>query len=494
MYINVRNNEDGDYIFMTNEYKIQTKEFGAYDVVVCGGGTAGCFAAIAAARGGAKTLLIERSFKLGGMLTVGNAGITKFTEHCRDVDIYKSEVLDVLGTEPERVQVVRGIPHEFVDRLLKRGGAVGTHGVAGSYIFSEKAAAELTLIEMLDEAGVEVLYDTRVCLANAESGVLRSVVVCNKEGFSEIGAKYFIDCTGDADVAALAGVSFRLGASEYDVKKGGARAVGELQHMGAMHRVRGVDFERLFKYLEENPDRFVQHEFGVMSLENVKTSYRNGEMCVFRVLADVPGVSVLRPVQFYNLPGKGEAIVLGHHAAYNGDGTNAKSLSEGQKTLQLNTKKMLEYLRAIPGLENLEFTYIPDVGVRETRHIEGEYTITEIDVLSSKRFEDSVACGGHPIDIHPLPPEIENIDLNHWRFYIPYRVMLPKGIDNLLVAGRAISATRMASGAIRPTAQCMALGEAAGVAAAILNNTSGAARDIDIGVLQGKLKENGAIF
>ncbi|MBQ3015415.1 MAG: FAD-dependent oxidoreductase [Clostridia bacterium] len=476
------------------KYTIEAKSYGSYDVVVCGGGTAGCFAAIAAARGGVKTLLIERSFKVGGMLTVGNAGITKFTEHCRDVDVYKSEVLDVLATEPERVQVVRGTPHEFVDRLLARGGGVGTNGVAGSYIFSEKAAAEMTLLEMLDEAGVTVLYDTRICLANSEDGILKNIVVCNKDGFAEINAKYFIDCTGDADVAAQAGVPFRVGASEYDVEKGGAKTVGELQHMGAMHRVRGVDFEKLFAYLEENPDRFFQHEFGVMSLENVKESYRNGEMCVFRVMADVPGIPGRRPVQFYNLPEKDEAIILGHYAGYHGCGIDAFTLSDAQKTLQLNTKKMKEYLRAIPGLENLEFIYIPDVGVRETRHIEGEYTITEIDVLSSKRFEDSVACGGHPIDIHPLPPEIENIDLNHWRFYIPYRVMLPKGIDNLLIAGRAISATRMASGAIRPTAQCMALGEAAGVATAILTENGGAARDIDIKLLQENLKKNGAIF
>ena len=477
------------------KYTIEPKNFGKFDTVVCGGGTAGCFAAIAAARGGAKTLLIERSFKLGGMLTVGNAGITKFTEHCRDVDVYKSEVLDVLATEPKKVQVVRGIPHEFIERLLGRGGGVGTHGVAGSYIFSEKAAAELTLIEMLDEAGVEVLYDTRVCLTNKTGGALNSVVVCNKDGFSEIYASYFIDCTADADVAAGCGAPFNLGATEYDVAHGGAKAVGEMQHMGAMHRVRGVNFERLFEYLDEHPERFVQHEFGVMSLENVKASYRAGEMCVFRVFADVPGVSVLRPVQFYNLPKKDEAIILGHHASVTGaDGTNARSLSAAQKTLQLNTKKMLEYLKVIPGLENLEFVYIPDVGVRETRHIVGEYTLNEIDVVSSKKFEDSIACGGHPIDIHPLPPEIEHMDMNHWRFYIPYRVMLPIGIDNLLVAGRSVSATRMASGAIRPTAQCMAMGEAAGTAAAILCKAGGAARDIDIKLLHEKLKDSGAIF
>ena len=475
-------------------YTINAEKYGEYDVVVCGGGTAGCFAAIAAARDGAKTLLIERSFKLGGMLTVGNAGITKFTEHCRDVDVYKTEVLDVLKTDPKKVQVVRGTPHKFVERAIKRGGALGTANVAGSYIFTEKAAAELTLTEMLDESGVEVLYDTRVCISNAKNGAVNSIVVCNKSGFSEIFAKYFIDCTGDADVAALSGAKFRIGASQYDVDHGGAKNVGELQHMGAMHRVRGVDFEKLFDYLEKNPDRFVQHEFGVMSLENVKESYRNGEMCVFRVLANVPGVSVLRPVQFYNLPEKDEAIILGHHASITGNGLDAKILSQAHKTLQLNTKLMLEYLRVIPGLENLEFIYVPDIGVRETRHIEGEYTITEIDILSSKKFDDSIACGGHPIDIHPLPPEIEFIDLNHWRFYIPYRVMLPLGFDNLLVAGRAISATRMASGAIRPTAQCMAMGEAAGVAAAMLSKSGGAAKDIDIRKLQEKLKAYDAIL
>ena len=116
-------------------FTVEAKSYERYDVVVAGGGTAGCFAAIAAAREGKRTLMIERTFTPGGMLTVGEAGITKFTEHCKDVGKYKSEVLDVLATEPERVQVVRGLAREFSRRMLNSGVALGTHGEPGSYIF-----------------------------------------------------------------------------------------------------------------------------------------------------------------------------------------------------------------------------------------------------------------------------------------------------------------------------------------------------------------------
>lgn len=476
------------------KYEIETKNYGKYDVVVCGGGTSGCFAAIAAARNGAKTILIERSFTVGGMLTVGNAGITKFTEHCKDVDKYKKEVLDVLATDPKKVQVVGGIPHEYVMRMIKNGVALGTKGESGSYVFTEKSEAQITLIEMLTEAGVEILYDTRVCTVSKNSDRIDKIIVCNKDGFGEISAEYVIDCTGDADVAAFAGVPCNKGATEADIASGGAKKVGEMQSAGIMIRVRGVDFDRLFKFLEENPDRFYQHEFGVMSLENAKTSYYNGEMSVFRVLAEVRNLG-LRPVQVYNLPQKGEAILLGIDCGTGSiDALDARTLSNGQNFVQLLMRKFFEYIVKVPGFEKVQLTYAPDIGVRESRHIIGEYTITELDVVSGRDFEDSIACGGHPVDIHPIPDEIKNMSMDHWRFHIPYRIMIPKNIDNLLVAGRSVSATRIASGAIRPTAQCMAMGEAAGTAAAILTNSGLAARDIDINTLRERLKNNGAVI
>ena len=154
----------------------------------------------------------------------------------------------------------------------------------------------------------------------------------------------------------------------------------------------------------------------------------------------------------------------------------------------------MECMRGFPGFENAAVTYIPDVGVRETRHIIGEYTLSVVDVLSGKSFEDSVACGGHPLDISPLPPEVENTDYDHWRFHIPYRVMLPKNADNLLITGRCISASRGASGAIRTTAQCMALGEAAGIAAAMAAEADISPKCINVNLLRQSIQENGGIL
>ena len=136
------------------KYTIEAKAGKEYDVIVCGAGTAGVIAAIAAGRQGAKVLLVERSFHVGGMLTEGNAGITKFTEHCKDIEQYNKEVIDVLSTDPKSVQVAGGIPHELCKRLIDNGGAAGTNGECGSYVFTERYAAETMILDMLEEAHV----------------------------------------------------------------------------------------------------------------------------------------------------------------------------------------------------------------------------------------------------------------------------------------------------------------------------------------------------
>lgn len=463
---------------------------------MCGGGTAGCIAAIASAREGAKTLLIERSFVVGGMLTVGEAGITKFTEHCHNSEKYRKEVIEELKNDAKKVQVAGGIAHEYVMRLINNGDALGSRGEAGSYVFTDKAAAQWIMMQMLEEAGVTVLYDSRVCLVNKDENKITGVTVLNREGFTLFEAPQIIDATGDGDVAFLAGAAFNKGATEEEVKLGYASEVGETQGAGVMYRVRNVDFKKLFEYLEENPDRFFMQEFGVMSFEDVKESYERGDMCVFRIkLKELSPFPPYDLVQFYNLPEKDEAILLGPGCGAWGNWLDAMDVSNGQYTLQYGAHKLTEVFRNnIPGFENVRITYIPDICIRETRHIIGEYLLDVTDVLSGKRFEDSIACGGHPIDIHPLPPEVEHVDLNHWRFYIPYRIMLPKGVDNLTVTGRCVSASRGASGAIRPTVQCMAMGEAAGTAAAMAFNAGVSNKEIDVSELQKKLTENGAIL
>lgn len=481
-----------------NTFQIEAKPYGNYDVVVCGGGTAGVFAAIAAARQGATVLLVERSFVIGGMLTIGNAGITKFSEHCTDVEIYKKEVLDVLGTEKSReVQVVGGLALEFVERMLKNGHALGTNGTAGSYIFTDKCQCQWTLMDMLEEAGVEVLYDTRVCLPVMDGNKLTGVVVHNKEGFCRIDAGVVIDATGDADVAAMAGAPFHKGASEQDVKECPSLRVGYMHEAGCMYRVRDVDFDRLFAYLEENPDKYGVHPFGVMDIQNAKESNAKGNMSVFHVkIKDPEGKAAFRKVQVYNLPTKGEAILLGPLCGVFGyDGLNARSMSRGQYLLQKGAQQLTERLRAeVPGFENVKVTYVPEAGTRESRHIIGEYMLQTMDVAMGRDFEDSIACGGHPIDINPRPKELDDVPENHWRFHIPYRVMLPQRVDNLLVAGRCISASRLATGATRPTAQCMALGQAAGIAAAMAVKEGLTPKTISVQKLRSILREKDAIL
>ena len=270
-----------------------------------------------------------------------------------------------------------------------------------------------------------------------------------------------------------------------------------MQSTGVMYRVAKVDFEKLFDYLEKNPESYWTHEFGVMSFEDARESYRNGEMCVFRIrLGELSPQPKNDLVQIYNLPQKDEAILLGPCCgtlSYN-DGLDGRSLSKAQGILQNGVRKLTEVMRNIPGFENAAIIYVPDVGVRETRHIIGEYMLSVVDVLSGKDFEDSIACGGHPLDIHPLPDEVKDADFNHWRFHIPYRIMLPQTVNNLLVAGRCVSASRGASGAIRPTAQCMAMGEAAGVAAAMAVKENKTPKTIDVQALRARLLENGAII
>ena len=138
--------------------------------------------------------------------------------------------------------------------------------------------------------------------------------------------------------------------------------------------------------------------------------------------------------------------------------------------------------------------FLQDIGIRETRRITGDYSLNGKDLLEGRDFEDSIGCGGHPVDIKPLREDILNHHYENWRFHMPYRIMLPKGIENLLVAGRSVSATRMASGSIRPTVQCMVLGEAAGTAAALSVQDNVTARELNVKKLRDKLLENGAVL
>ncbi len=486
------------------QYTIDAKSGGEYDVVVCGAGTAGVAAAISAGRQGAKVLLLERSFHVGGMLTEGNAGITKFTDHIKDPVAYKREVLDVLKTDPRSVQVAGGLAHEICMRLISLGGGTPTHGDCGSYVFSERYTFENMLLQMLEEAKVEILYDSRVCAVNMEGDSLKKIVAVNKDGFVEFSAKCFIDSTGDADVAALSGVEWYYGSNERDVEEcDGKIGIGNAQPMGVMYRAEGIDFEALFEYLEKNPG-FSMQSAALMSFEDIKESYKKGDMCCFNLLCTNPDPESAKIypqtcVQIYVSPSQTGAILLSYgptHNCFSGNGLDASVLSKAQSLMVSGALEITDILRReYPcGFKNAKVTHVPDIGVRETRHILGKYVMTAKDIISCRAFEDSIGCGGHHIDSNVGNEDMKKVKMNHWRFHVPFRVMLPEKVKNLLVAGRAVSATKLASGALRVTVCCMEMGEAAGIAAAISACENITPDEIDVKKVQKILLDNGGIL
>jgi len=485
------------------KFTVDARQEKAYDVVICGGGTAGVTAAIAAGRQGASVLLLERSFTVGGMLTNGNAGITKFTDHCKDPGVYKREVLDQLAVDPEKVQVIGGIPREFCRRMLLDGSASGTNGNCGSYVFTDRCGAQRTLLDMLREANVELLYDTRVCQVTKDGSTVTGVVAVNKEGFTVFPAKCVIDATGDGDVAALSGVEFRHGADESDLAESSEMYPGQVQPMGVMYRVGNIDFEKLFAYLDKHPDQYKTQSIALMDLKEAKENYAKGDMCCFIVTLDRPdwAPKTDRPVydvQIYVCPSHTEAILLACGSDYNfyrGNGLSAKDLTAAQNAMLRGTQIITDLMRAhYPGFENAKITALPDVGVRETRRIVGKYCLTAMDVMTGRDFADSIACGGHHVDTFGISREIREMPMYHWRFHVPYRILLPRNIKNLLVAGRCVSTTRIGQGATRVSATCMAMGQAAGVAAAIAAGKGISPDEIDVRQLRGMLTQAGAVL
>ena len=474
-------------------YTIEPNVGESYDVIVCGGGTAGCAAALAAARGGAKTLLIERSFSIGGMLTIGNAGITKITKHYKDHEDYRTKITAKLKDHAEEVQVAGGIVKEYCHRMMDHGDGIGTDGQVGAYIFSDRYGSQFTMMDMLEEAGVQVLYDTRVCAAKMDGNTVTGVLVVNKSGFTEYPAKQVIDTTGDGDMAVFAGAETVCGVTQEDIEEGGGQVLGQVTKTGSMYRVRGVDFGKLISYLKENPEVFRVQRFGIMTLEDVEKALQKGEMAVFSIRMTAPDGKDLGG-QVYNAPASDEAILLNFDQTVEVNGLDAMAVSNGQAKLFGQIRENLErFKKYIPGFENARFSHIPDIGIRETRRIKGDYTLTGMDLFEGVDFLDSIGCGGHPADAKHLREDVENFKYENWMFHMPYRIMLPKGVENLLVAGRCVSSTRLAYACIRPTVQCMVLGEAAGTAAAIAVKDGVTARGVDVQKLRETLVKNGAI-
>jgi hypothetical protein len=451
------------------EKQRETPVIATPEVLVTGAGPAGISAAIAAARTGAKTMIVERYGIVGGNITTAMVNPI-FTFH------------DVHGR-----QVIKGIAEEVVQRMTARCVSCGhvtdlTFDNASMTPFDPEGSKAI-LFGMLEEAGVDILLHSLVVGTQVDGGFVRSVLIENKSGRQAICPEYVIDCTGDADVAALSGAPCTLGRKED----------GAMQPATLYFRVGGVDVPVLRRWMKANrhllkdspADGEIDSQTAIALLglnEQVEEAIRSGEL----------DAEIAPRILMYELPNSQFSVNTTRLQKI--DGTSVRDLTRAEIALRKQVVQVHDFLKKHIG--GFAESHIIDTGIqagiRETRHITGDYTLTEEDILNGKSFDDGIACGTFAIDIHP-PHGREQIFTGSGKmvYEIPYRTLLPQGLNNLLVAGRCISANHAAFGSIRVMATCMGIGQGAGVAAGMLAKSKTTVREIDAAGLRTQLIRQG---
>jgi len=441
-----------------------------YDVVVAGGGTAGIIATVAAARNGMRVLLLERSGFLGGHIA------SQLLEH-------SAGWFDAIGR-----RIVGGLPGELVDRLKEAGASPGhvrdDTGYTKFRVPVNHEAFKSVVTEWIAEAGADFLLFSPVCRVLTGDGRIAALVVENKSGRTAYAAKAVVDCTGDADVAALAQCRF-LGSGE----------TGQTQPVSLLFKIGGLNFSDILDYVEHNPQDF---KLGVKLEELRGEPYVNlwgfGQ-CLRRAHDD--GVLSFRRAElhFAGIVAEREAVI--NLTRYAIDATDSKALAEAERALRRQVLECVAFFRRyVPGCAKAHLVATAScVGVRESRRIEGLYTLKDDDVRAGRHFEDDVVLGGFPIDSHdPKGASMDGAEHVPQAYGIPYRALVPQAVDGLLVAGRCISAERRALASARITGTCMAMGQAAGTAAALAIVSGSGTHRLDVGRLQERLGDQGAIF
>jgi len=437
-----------------------------YAVIVAGGGPAGIVAAIAAARNGARTLLVERYGFLGGQ---SSASLVYPWMSFHD---------------PQGNQVIRGIAQEIVARLVALGGSPGhvpdTIGYVSLFTPFDVEAFKFVAQEMLLEAGADLLLHTWVTGATVENEMLVALDAINKSGHARLRGDVFIDATGDADVAYFAGAALAKGRD----------ADGATQPMTMNFRLGGVDMEQVRDYMDTHRDEFypatrydlLQQLSYPTGVQGFYTLWKEGNLPIPR--QQILFFAGMRPGEI----GVNTSRIVGL------DATNADDLTQAEIEGRRQVMLLIKFFRnRVPGFENCYLIATPtQVGVRETRRIIGEYVLTGEDVTQARRFADSIARSAYPIDIHD-PKASGNVTLDVKLDHdIPYRCLLARGVKNLIAAGRIISVTHEAFAAIRVTPPVMALGQAAGTAAALCVRHHVLPREVNVHELQQLLVAQGA--
>jgi FAD dependent oxidoreductase len=440
------------------------------DVLVVGGGPAGIGAAIGAAEAGARAILAERYGFLGGNATAALV-MPLMSFHTQRAEFEREGALRLFPTDHGPGEpVVAGVLARLLARLVQTGGAIAPSRDTGYTVPFDPELFKLTALQLLEDAGVSFLFHAFASGVLAD-GAMRGVIFETKSGPIVIRARIVVDGTGDGDIAAAAGTPYEIGRDED----------GLVQPMTLMFRMVEFDQEGFAGYVREHPDQW-RGVHGLWDL--IRQASEAGEL-------DLPREDML----FFGTPHEREVSVNSTRVTQV-RGTDVFDWTRAEAESRRQLRQIAAFLRRhVPGFEQ---AYVAQsgvhAGVRETRRISGDYRLTAEDVLSARSFEDVVARGSYPIDIHnpkgsgtvlKRVPEGEAYD-------IPLRCLLPQGVDDLLVAGRCISGTHEAHSSYRVMPIVMATGQAAGVCAALAAKGGLTPRTVPIGDVQAELIRQGA--
>ena len=422
---------------------------GEYDVVVCGGGPAGFIAAIAAARNGARTALVERYGFLGGMATMGYVNpVSVFT--------YNDS------------QVVGGIPWEFVQKLENMGGGF-IEKPLGNVAF-EQEHYKLLAQRMTLESGVDLYMHSYLSGCVMDGSRIAQIVIENKNGTEALSSKVFIDCTGDGDLAALAAV-------EMQPDEG-----APLQPLSSYFILGGVDLNT------------------PMMQEAIRHN-KQGENCHCLPVRE----KLLERKEELGIPEFGgpwfcrtgqDGVVTVNMTRTAGNAIDNRDFVRAECVLREDAFRMAALLK--DNFDEFKDSYLIAVsvqgGIRETRRIKGVHTITADEYVTAYHYHDSIARGAHPIDIHVASGPAQNITFLKTPAYVPYRALIAPTHSNLIVAGRCLSADKKAFASLRVQASCMDMGQAAGTAAAMAAGSGLPVQEVNTELLVAKLREQGSII
>jgi hypothetical protein len=439
-----------------------------YDVLVVGGGNAGCAAALAAARTGARTLLVERYGFLGGTATAAMVG-PWMTFHS--------------GTE----RIVGGIAQEIVERLVALGGSPGHITDSSDYVPTitpfDPEVHKALLFDLMRESGVQLLLHAWVTDAVRDPrGAVRGARFATVGGARTIRARCTIDATADAYVAAAAGCALQQGDER-----------GRVQPASLMFRLSHVDLGALAAYVRTHPSQMrtslKAHERSTETITAVAGLYDLWNA------AQRDGIDIPREVVSFFVSPYPDEVTVNMTRVIDIDPLDPDDLTRAEIEARGQAMRLVRFFRErVPGFANARIAATAtQIGVRESRRIVGEYTLTGSDILEQRPFPDAVARSAYPIDIHNpsgsgttthrLPPGAS--------YEIPYRCLVPLAIDDLLVAGRCISTTHEALASTRLTPTVMTLGQAAGTAAALAVAGRVTPRALDTALLRERLIADG---